>query len=411
MRRTAEREERKNDSRAEKLNRKKKEIEQKFAEDAELEGVGATRSSFGVGGSNYAPSDIQILPTAAAPSEEVKEVEKANFNECQVIRFGRTKLLQWQGEPFFEQAVVGALVRVNIGLDANHNPMYRVAKVAAIKRKGNYMIDHVETNVYLVLQVGEAQKQFRISSVSNQKFTEAEWNRWNKSNEKPFSKQEFLKKVADIKHATEFVYTEEHVNQLVAHRTSNLRKLPVNVLRQKKSELLAKIVVLKDTKAPEEEVRKVQEEIEDLEELIEEKAELVEKRDTTAGLSYNERVRATATTGEGLENYYEEDDGTVKTSNPFIRRKTIQHLMHVGEEAEKLKKEEEDAKKKLEEEEIAKIETKRKKEERRKQDAMLSDIHALKRKKTDDVEDYKNLLGGAKKQLEQAHNFDIDIDL
>jgi len=118
----------------------------------------------------------------------------------------------------------------------------------------------------------------------------------------------------------------------------------------------------------------------------------------------------------GSENYYKEEklDASGKAvSNPFVRRKTVQHMMHVGEEAELRKAAEEEERRKREEQEKAREEEKRKRTERIAQNALLSDMHALKRKKTlePDEESIFGGLRGVQSKLEAAQDFEFDLDI
>ncbi len=87
----------------------------------------------------------------------------------------------------------------------------------------------------------------------------------------------------------------------------------------------------------------------------------------------------------------------------FVRRKTIQHIMHVGEEADRLKQKEEvmmtlrritttpfahppvlqEEKRKKEQQEAEEQRLRDEREARRQADPIASDMHALKRKKTE----------------------------
>ena len=64
--------------------------------------------------------------------------------------------LRWLKEPYFERALVGSLVRINIG-NRDGNPVYRVAQIVGVKggfRK--YMLGAKETDVRVELQASTA---------------------------------------------------------------------------------------------------------------------------------------------------------------------------------------------------------------------------------------------------------------
>lgn len=84
-----------------------------------------------------------------------------------------------------------------------------------------------------------------MTNVSNQAFSKDEFEGWRRALEKfgtaLLTKTDVQKKLIDIKAAREFVYTDDHVAELVAKRTEKLEKLPVNVLRHKKNLTLGQI--------------------------------------------------------------------------------------------------------------------------------------------------------------------------
>jgi hypothetical protein len=109
----------------------------------------------------------------------------------------------------------------------------------------------------------------------------------------------------------------------------------------------------------------------------------------------------------------EEDESIAKEPNPFVRRKTIQHTMHYGEEAERLAREEAEKRRVLDDQDREVQEKKKKREEAIQSSALLSDMHKLKRKKVT-VDDEKKVLDGlhgSQLQLSRAHDFELDIDI
>ncbi len=201
-------------------------------------------------------------------------------------------------------------------------------------------------------------------------------------------------------------------------KRQNLKHLPVNVLRTRRADALALMVVARD-KGDEGDMEELQAMLEKLEELINKKAVEVEKVSSVAGTSYNERVREAmfSTAGNRGEDYYKQDADAEKLAanpNPFVRRKTIQHVMHVGEEADRLKREEEEKRRKIEAKEAEIAAEKKRKEDMIQSSVLLSDMHALKRKKTATEHDETHVLNsleGAQGQLEKAHDFELELDI
>jgi hypothetical protein len=155
--------------------------------------------------------------------------------------------------------------------------------------------------------------------------------------------------------------------------------------------------------------------LQELEEIIRDKAEEVEKVQGVTGKQFNKRVRDAMyeTKHNGDEYYGEQDEAASKEPNPFVRRKTIQHTMHFGEEAERKKQEETEKQRKVDEAEKAVLEEKERRGETIRASQLLSDIHSLKRKKSGLMEERTVLQGleGTQRLIAQAHDFDLDLDI
>lgn len=164
-----------------------------------------------------------------------------------------------------------------------------------------------------------------------------------------------------------------------------------------------------------EEENELKAQLQELDDIIKEKAEKVEKVAEVKGVSFNKRIRDKMyeTEQNGEEYYGHVDDSDVKEPNPFVRRKTIQHTMHFGEEAERLAREEAEKRRKIEEQERAAKEEQARREHTVKSSQLLSDIHSLKRTKTLVVEENAILQGleSTQQRVAQAHNFELDIDI
>lgn len=204
---------------------------------------------------------------------------------------------------------------------------------------------------------------------------------------------------------------------MIAERSRDLRTLALNILRRKKSEAVAQIKVAMDQVPPDAaKVAELKAQLQAIEEVIEEKANKTERTVSKIGSTFNERVREAMfkTSGEGgAEHYYDEEatDRSSANPNPFVRRKTIQHVMHVGEEAERLAREQQEEKRRLEEAEAEQRRLVAEREARRAADPIASDMHALKRKKTEVETLTDHGVTGAAKQLVAAHDFDLDLDI
>ncbi len=115
--------------------------------------------------------------------DDMDVFEEATAKDVRAITLPRFKLEKWISEPFYESAVEGAFVRVNIGLDKNKESRYRLCQIAGIadgSYRGTtqtYTLKAYEyndgtnakksTNKWLILRWGSHEKTFRISETSN----------------------------------------------------------------------------------------------------------------------------------------------------------------------------------------------------------------------------------------------------
>jgi len=115
--------------------------------------------------------------------DEMDTFEEATAKDVRAITLPRSKLEKWISEPFYESAVEGAFVRVNIGLDKNKESRYRLCQIAGIAdglyqgTTQTYNLKAYEyndgsntkksTKKWLILRWGTHEKTFRISETSN----------------------------------------------------------------------------------------------------------------------------------------------------------------------------------------------------------------------------------------------------
>ena len=194
------------ESKKDKLSAKKRELEQRYLEDEEEEGEVAPSLA------RRQETALKTARTDEGEGEEersgpVKPEDRASYQEALRIRAPRPMLIKYMMEPFFEKAVVGLLVRVGIGLDAQQLMRYRVARVENVLNKRSYTLTGLdnkptESTVYLELSQGRSTKAFKLREISSDPFSEAEFDKWLKNLQdsqcEPLSKQDVTRKVADL---------------------------------------------------------------------------------------------------------------------------------------------------------------------------------------------------------------------
>jgi hypothetical protein len=185
----------------------------------------------------------------------------------------------------------------------------------------------------LMLGVGNSNKQFRFTVISNSPLTREEYEKWTRkqreANEKVLTKAMVDKKLAEAKACENYVYSDDQVQKVrrrkkgrkkvlrpffcvkvIDKRQANLKRLPLKVLRQKKADVLGQLAVLRDSQTVDNtnqvEETTLRDYLLEIEGLIEEKAGEVEKISSVVGLSFNERVREAMfkTSLDNGEEYY-----------------------------------------------------------------------------------------------------------
>ena len=92
--------------------------------------------------------------------------------ECiESIRLARQRLELWQLEPFFDETVVGCIVRIGLGqTEMGGSGLYRAAEVVAVKEMPEqpYTLGTRRSTKRLQLEFGECRRSYPMTSVSNQ---------------------------------------------------------------------------------------------------------------------------------------------------------------------------------------------------------------------------------------------------
>ncbi|KAL8583836.1 hypothetical protein ACOMHN_040305 [Nucella lapillus] len=152
------------------------------------------------------------------------------------IRLSRNKLERWCHMPYFNKVVEGCFVRVGIG-NHDNRAVYRVAEIIGVVETAKiYQLGSTRTNKGLRLKHGTAERVYRLEFVSNQDFTESEFQKWvhtmaMASQDLP-TVPEVDKKVTDIKSAYQYSLKESDVEQIVAEK-QKFKKNPHNYAMRK----------------------------------------------------------------------------------------------------------------------------------------------------------------------------------
>lgn len=109
--------------------------------------------------------------------EPEEDSPPATIDDFRKIMLSRDKLAQWVDQPFFEEAVKNAMVRVHIGANQDGEHMYRLVQIADVVNREDevgkqYAFGGREnrdktTTLYLMVSMGENQRRMPMREVSN----------------------------------------------------------------------------------------------------------------------------------------------------------------------------------------------------------------------------------------------------
>ncbi|XP_065199204.1 RNA polymerase-associated protein RTF1 homolog [Sycon ciliatum] len=177
----------------------------------------------------------------AAQEESENRLQVSNRSVLSTIRLSRHKLEQWVHMPYFEKTVVGCYVRIGIGTFGG-KPVYRVAEVTDVVETAKvYSMGATKTNKGMRLRHGGSERVFRLEFVSNQDFTETEFQKWcteMKSAGIRFPTVGDVKaKRKDVEQALQYELNDKDIEELVANK-NRFRQNPTNFAVRKNKLLI-----------------------------------------------------------------------------------------------------------------------------------------------------------------------------
>lgn len=243
--------------------------------------------------------------------------------ELNKIRLSRHKIERFVALPHFDRVVAGCFVRISIG-NKNNQPIYRVAEVAGVVETAKiYMLGKCRTNKGLRLRFGSSEKVFRLEFLSNQDFSDTEFEKWrevcSQNSVKPPQLEFVERKVAEIKEAIVYEFKDEDVHRIIEEK-NRFRKYPTNYAMKKTTLMKERDAALlrgEDDLAADINVQ--------IEELDDRANELDKRRSSTISLiSYiNDRNRKRNVQAAEMAIMEEvRASKGVRTEDPFTRRST-----------------------------------------------------------------------------------------
>lgn len=147
------------------------------------------------------------------------------------IRLSRHKLEQIFQIPFFKRVVVGCYVRLVVGT-SNDKPIYKICEVMDVGEDDTvYYFGGTKTSKTLHLRHGPHERAFRLPFISDQEFTDIEFQKWRKIcilQGIPVPRVDQVQsKVRDIKEAILYGLKEEDIEKII-RRKERFRTNPHN---------------------------------------------------------------------------------------------------------------------------------------------------------------------------------------
>jgi len=126
--------------------------------------------------SNSSKASSESEDDEKVPQRPVFITTREDLNK---LRLSRYKMERFVNLPIFESTVLNCFVRISIG-NNGQKPVYRVAEIVGVVETGKvYSLGTTRTNRGLRLKHGTHERVFRLEFISNQDFTESEFNKWN----------------------------------------------------------------------------------------------------------------------------------------------------------------------------------------------------------------------------------------
>lgn len=414
-------------TRVETEQRKKAELQRKEDDDADAEIIGGTsKQSVKLKASDIYSDDSGSdsddnksqgrRSSSSSSSSDTEEVEKKREREevevkyadtrdqINKLRLSRFKLERLVHLPFFSRVVQGCFVRIGIG-NNNGNPVYRIAEIIDVYETAKiYNLGNTRTNKGFKLRHGTQDRVFRLEFVSNQEFTDNEFQKWHRAikeaNKKPPTMDFVRNKITEVKDALMYEFKEEDIEKIVAEK-ERFRSHPTNYA-MKKTQLMKERDVAQ-LRGDEELVADLNAKLQELEE----RASALDKTRTSSiqSISYinNRNRKLNVETAERAIMEEVKANKGKKTDDPFTRRHTkpVMNFKSQGTRSQELAKNEQEAaveqKQKEEEDKINK-----EKQERERLAQQQSEAETAKKEKTAPVDS---------SSLYSLHDFDINIEI
>ncbi|XP_017054314.1 RNA polymerase-associated protein Rtf1 [Drosophila ficusphila] len=183
--------------------------------------------------SNSSKASSESEEEGKVPQRPVFITTREDLNK---LRLSRHKMERFVNLPIFESTVLNCFVRISIG-NNGQKPVYWVAEIVGVVETGKiYSLGTTRTNRGLRLKHGILERVFRLEFISNQEFTESEFNKWTQVCQQNHIQMPTIDLIAtkqnDIKKALNYEFKDEDVDKIVEEK-NRFRNRPTNYAMKK----------------------------------------------------------------------------------------------------------------------------------------------------------------------------------
>lgn len=261
--------------------------------------------------------------SSSSSSTSKRPVYMSKNEDLNKIRLSRYKMERFVSLPFFDRIVTNCFVRISIG-NFNAKPVYRVAEILGVVETAKiYSLGKNRTNKGLRLRHGTQERIFRLEFISNQDFTETEFEKWREicaatGIELP-TMDTVERKLKDIREAVVYEFKDEDVHKIIEEK-NRFRQHPTNYAMKKTCLIKERDAAV--LRGEDEVARVLNIQIEELEERA---SELDKRRSSSISLiSYINNRNRKRNVEEAEKAIMEEVRANrgIKIEDPFTRRST-----------------------------------------------------------------------------------------
>ncbi|KAK4872946.1 hypothetical protein RN001_014975 [Aquatica leii] len=273
----------------------------------------STRSRSSSSSSYSDQDDDEVTKPAYVPSR----------TDLNLIRLSRHKLERFVHLPFFERIAKGCFIKVGIGQN-NSLPVYRVAEVTGVYETAKiYQLGNTRTNKGLRVRHGLQERVFRLEFVSNQEFSEIEYNKWIEATTAASismpTQDRIKEKQSDIKEALNYEFNEQDIERIVREK-ERFKTNPYNYAMKKTQLMKERDAAV--ARGDDDSSREISQKLHELEERASELDKL--RTSSISSISYindRNRKRNVEEAERAIMEEYKANKGK-KIADPFTRRST-----------------------------------------------------------------------------------------